>query len=144
MATTKPQKLRRKAQRFVDLLPLSDSATQAAIDAGYNVKDRLVARNIASENMAKPGIQAALREQLVAEKFAAILTIVQRKERLSRLTHPDPEHPDPVAAIRELNRMEMIGVPKATPPVVMIVKVVYDAPPTGITVEGEVKDATEK
>lgn len=53
--------LTRKQQAFVDVL-LSDkkiSATQAAMET-YNAKDRMVARNIASENMAKPGIQSKL------------------------------------------------------------------------------------
>ncbi len=52
-------------------------------------------------------------EQFGPEKFAAILNVVERKERLSRLAQSDPDHPDPVAAIKELNRMESIGIAKS-------------------------------
>lgn len=55
-------KLTRKQKAFADAL-LNDnkiSATQAVIDAGYDVKDRHIARQIAGENFQKPAIQAYL------------------------------------------------------------------------------------
>ena len=64
-------KLTRKQKLFCDYyLNGSGNATEAVIKAGYNVKlkngkpDRLIARNIASENLAKLGIQEYIRKKL--------------------------------------------------------------------------------
>ena len=48
-----------KQQRFVEEYLIDLNATQAAIRAGYSPRS---ARNIASENMAKPDIQEAIAE----------------------------------------------------------------------------------
>lgn len=60
-----------KQQRFCDYyLEGSGNATEAVIKAGYNVSkkkgvpDRMLARNIASENLAKPGITNYIRKKL--------------------------------------------------------------------------------
>lgn len=112
MATKKPLTL--KQQRFVDALPLANSLTDAAIKAGYGSGvNENAAHVMAYDNLRKPTVLAAIAEQRDAAKFAAALSVVERKERLSRLAQPDPEHPDPVAAIKELNRMESIGIVKS-------------------------------
>jgi hypothetical protein len=49
-------KLRLKQKKFVEAYLEHGNATQAVIDAKYNVKDRNVAKSIASENLAKPDI----------------------------------------------------------------------------------------
>lgn len=68
-----PTSLTLKQKRFCDFyLTGNGNATDAVINAGYNVKqkngkpDRMVARNIASENLAKLGILAYINERLEA------------------------------------------------------------------------------
>ena len=52
-----------KQQRFVEEYLVDLNSTQAAIRAGYSVKS---ANQIAAENLAKPGIKAALAEATLA------------------------------------------------------------------------------
>ncbi|OGK13843.1 hypothetical protein A2861_04505 [Candidatus Roizmanbacteria bacterium RIFCSPHIGHO2_01_FULL_38_15] len=67
-----------KQQRFCDYyLEGSGNATEAVIKAGYNVKlkngkpDRMTARNIASENLAKLGIKNYIRQKLEAHELSS-------------------------------------------------------------------------
>ena len=66
-------KLTLKQKRFCDYyIKGPGNATEAVIKAGYNVSkkigkaNRLLARNIASENLAKPGIIEYIRKKLEA------------------------------------------------------------------------------
>jgi phage terminase small subunit len=66
--------------RFCDEYLIDLNATQAAIRAGYSEKN---ARNIASENLAKPNIKAFI-DQRMAEKEAVL--IADQNEVLKYLT----------------------------------------------------------
>lgn len=63
------KKLTAKQQRFCDEYLIDLNATQAAIRAGYSEK---AARQIATENMAKPSIKEYI-EKRMAEKEAALV-----------------------------------------------------------------------
>lgn len=73
-------KLTAKQQRFCDEYLIDLNATQAAIRAGYSEKN---ARNIASENLAKPNIREYIDNRL-AEKEKAL--IANQNEVLKYLT----------------------------------------------------------
>lgn len=62
-------KMTAKQQRFCDEYLIDLNATQAAIRAGYSEKN---ARNIASENLAKPNIQKYIKERM-DEKDAELI-----------------------------------------------------------------------
>lgn len=74
------EKMTAKQMRFCDEYLIDLNATQAAIRAGYSEKN---ARNIASENLAKPNIKAFI-DQRMAEKEAAL--IADQNEVLKYLT----------------------------------------------------------
>ena len=73
-------KLTAKQQRFCDEYLIDLNATQAAIKAGYSEKN---ARNIASENLAKPNISKYIAERM-AEKEKSL--IADQDEVLRYLT----------------------------------------------------------
>jgi phage terminase small subunit len=62
-------KMTPKQQRFCDEYLIDLNATQAAIRAGYSEKN---ARNIASENLAKPNINAYITDRM-AEKESELI-----------------------------------------------------------------------
>ena len=62
-------KLTAKQQRFCDEYLIDLNATQAAIRAGYSEKN---ARNIASENLAKPNIKEYIEKRMAAKEKALI------------------------------------------------------------------------
>lgn len=53
-----------KQRKFVSALAEHGNATQAAVDAGYDVQDRLSAKVIASQNLSRPTIRTALDFEL--------------------------------------------------------------------------------
>lgn len=69
-----------------------------------------------TQRMSNPEVRAALVEMGIEPgKYTAIMSTLKRKQRLSKLAEADPEHPDPVRAIAELNRMERVyGDPAPT------------------------------
>ena len=73
-------KLTAKQQRFCDEYLIDLNATQAAIRAGYSEK---AARQIATENMAKPSIREYI-EKRMAEKEASL--IADQNEVMKYLT----------------------------------------------------------
>ena len=73
-------KLTAKQQRFCDEYLIDLNATQAAIRAGYSEKN---ARNIASENLAKPNISKYIADRM-AEKEKSL--IADQDEVLRYLT----------------------------------------------------------
>ena len=115
MATQNPDGLTPKQRRFVLELPFAKSQTEAAIKAGYSPGPQASVR--ASELVRNSNVLPAIQAQQEAASSAKVMSALKRKERLSRLAIPDPEHPDPVAAIKELNRIEGIGLPRGDPPV---------------------------
>lgn len=64
-------KLTAKQRRFCDEYLIDLNATQAAIRAGYSEKN---ARNIASENLAKPNIKAYIDERMAEKESRLIAT----------------------------------------------------------------------
>lgn len=64
-------KLTAKQRRFCDEYLIDLNATQAAIRAGYSEKN---ARNIASENLAKPNIKAYIDERMAEKESQLIAT----------------------------------------------------------------------
>ena len=114
MAAPKPRSPTLKQRRFVHELPLAPSATQAAQLAGYSPKS---ARVIASENLTKPAIIAAIAELQDKTERSTIATLVERKERLTTILRDDYKGPifarDVVAASDQLNRMESVYVDKS-------------------------------
>ena len=106
-----PRPLTLKQRRFVQELPLARSQTEAAIKAGYSPGANATVRAselVRNSNVA-PAIQAA-QEAATSEK---VMSVLRRKERLSHLAEPDPEHPDPIHAIDLLNRMESLYVDRS-------------------------------
>lgn len=80
-------------RRFVDEYVIDLNGTQAAIRAGYSPK---TARSIASENLTRPEVRAAIRETLQApyghpQARLAELTAVAFANPWDDLTH-DPEY----------------------------------------------------
>lgn len=74
------RELTQKQKRFCDEYLIDLNATQAAIRAGYSEKN---ARNIASENLAKPNISQYIKKRL-DEKEAAL--VANQNEVLKYLT----------------------------------------------------------
>lgn len=64
-------KLTAKQRRFCNEYLIDLNATQAAIRAGYSEKN---ARNIASENLAKPNIKAYIDERMAEKESQLIAT----------------------------------------------------------------------
>lgn len=76
--------LRPKQKEFVkEYLSNGGNATQAVIDAGYDVNNRDTARSIGTENLSKPLIKKALAEMipddLLMAKHIALLNKVDEK-----------------------------------------------------------------
>ncbi len=75
------QNLTVKQRRFVSALVEHGNATQAAIDAGYEVQDRMSAKVIASQNLDKPNIRTAL-DAALSQRGLDETAIVQGLARL--------------------------------------------------------------
>lgn len=76
------QRLTVKQQKFVDEYVKTGNATQAALDAGYSEK---AARYIGSENLTKPYIAQAVKEQMDALHKGKIASQKEVIEFLSRV-----------------------------------------------------------
>ena len=153
MATKKPiptdKPLTLKQQRFVDALPLSNSATEAAIKAGYSSTGESpmveASRTLRIANVAK-----AIEKQQQALNAPTIATQIERKELLTaslRGTLPPAAQPSITPELRlkasdQLNRMEQLYAPRGIDVNINIEwRVVYDDPVHSVVVEAEVKDA---
>lgn len=73
------RKLTYKQQGFVNDFVRTKNATESTIKH-YNVKDRLVARNVGSENLSKPYIKLAIDEKL-RENGLDIDTVIKYHKR---------------------------------------------------------------
>ena len=94
-----------KQRRFCDEYLIDLNATQAAIRAGYSEKN---ARNIASENLAKPNIKEYI-EKRMAEKEAEL--IAGQDEVLKFLTAVmRGEEKDEKPMVNAMGEIEMIPV----------------------------------
>ena len=76
------RKLTRRQEGFCLNFFQLGNATQAAISAGYSVK---TAAEIASENLTKPMIQQRIQELREAAASSRIMSVIERKERLSEI-----------------------------------------------------------
>ena len=114
-AKEKKQRLTDKQRLFVAYYLATLNGTEAALQA-YDAKDRLVAANIASENLRKPYIRAAINEELQQRTMTA-------NEVLARLTehatvsiedfitiNEDP--PDPTVPMSQ-SIVSVLNLPKA-------------------------------
>ena len=79
-------KLTKKQQGFVKDYIETDNATEAIINNYPNVKDRIVAKSMGSENLAKPYIKEAIEsladripDELITEKHLALLNKVDKE-----------------------------------------------------------------
>lgn len=110
------QKLTQKQQRFVDEYIISGNATQAAIKAGYSKK---TANRIATENLSKPVIKAAIEKrnaEIQSEKTADMtevmeyLTSVMRGEQTESVATAKGVYDDvEVSAKDRIKAAELIG-----------------------------------
>ena len=102
-----------RQRRFVEALPTAKNQRDAAIKAGYSPTKSATgstAANKASQMMRNPYVLPAIQAMREATTSRKVMSVLKRKERLSRLAVPDPEHPDPVRAIDILNRMENLYI----------------------------------
>ncbi|MEK1317479.1 terminase small subunit [Limosilactobacillus fermentum] len=76
------QKLTLKQQRFVDEYIISGNATQAAIKAGYSKK---TAKQMGTENLAKPIIKAELDRRNTEIQSAKTMDMQEVMERLAAM-----------------------------------------------------------
>ncbi|MEK1309851.1 terminase small subunit [Limosilactobacillus fermentum] len=76
------QKLTQKQQRFVDEYIISGNATQAAIKAGYSKK---TAKQMGTENLAKPIIKAELDRRNAEIQSAKTMDMQEVMERLAAM-----------------------------------------------------------
>ena len=121
MVAAKPLRKSAKATRQRELtfvLEYFQTAVpgQSAITAGYSPH---TADAQASKLLKKPRVQARLAELRARAEDAAIISVTERKKRLSELAREEvitskgqPMRQSNIAAITELNRMEMIGTPR--------------------------------
>jgi phage terminase small subunit len=80
-------KLTAKQKRFVEEYLIDLNATQAAIRSGYSVK---AARQIGTENIAKPSIAAAIAKATKKVSVITGLTVERTLQELARLAYSDP------------------------------------------------------
>jgi len=107
----KPRPLTLKQQAFVRELPLSKSATEAAIKAGYSATGN-TATVKASQLVRNGNVLPAIKAAQEAATSAAIATLIERKEALSRVLREPETGPYPIQAViaasDQLNRMERV------------------------------------
>jgi phage terminase small subunit len=103
MATTEQRKLTARQARFVAEYLISLNATQAAIRAGYSAK---VANRIASENLSKPVIAAAIAKAQAEQNRRLQLTADEARELNSFIARFDPaEMFDEKGALLHITKM---------------------------------------
>jgi hypothetical protein len=83
-----------KERRFVKALATAPSATQAVIDAGYEVSNRHVAEQIAYENMRKLEMghwfhEAGLTHEVIAQNTAVIALTATKRDQFSGEMYED-------------------------------------------------------
>ena len=112
-----------KHEAFVLALLSGMTAADAARKAGYGRKNINV-RIVAWELLQRGDIQRRLREVAEATTDEAIMTVIQRKVRLSELARDPDSEIDPIRCIEELNKMDGLyrGKPAqvSLPPIVSV------------------------
>jgi phage terminase small subunit len=86
------------------------NGSQAALAAGYSARNPKNAHIIAWTLLKREDVQARLKELRKAMADEAIMSVIERKRRLSqiaRASYDDPDRAgDPIAAIHQLNLMD--------------------------------------
>ena len=104
MAREMTAQLRPKQQRFVEEYCLDFNATKAAERAGYSKK---TARQIGTENLAKPAVADAIAERMAQLTEKADVTfdgVMQGLNREANYTGPGASHGARVAAYGHLSK----------------------------------------
>lgn len=94
-----------KHEAFCLALLAGNTAADAARKAGYGRKN-INARIVAWELLQREDIQARLKDLAEATNNEAVMTIIQRKVRLSDLARDPDSEIDPIRCIEELNKMD--------------------------------------
>lgn len=92
-------KLTQKQKRFVDEYLVSGNATQAALKAGYSKK---AAKQIGTENLAKPSIRAYIEERSAEIASAKIASAREVMEFYSRVLRGEETEEIPMATAQEV------------------------------------------
>ena len=99
------------------------NATKSALVAGYSPK---TAMSIGGENLRKPAIMSRLRELQEAAATTKIMSVAERKERLSEIARDKEPKADAVRAMAELNKMERVYETSTIVNNTIMLQVVYD------------------
>ncbi len=104
------KKLTLKQEKFINNYIKSGNGTQSVIGAGYNCKDETVAKSIACENLTKPYIMKRKQEILAKTERETVLSLIERKEKLSNIVRHSIEMPVSaghiIAAADQLNKLD--------------------------------------
>lgn len=105
-----------KQQRFVQELPLANSATEAAKRAGYSSRGQVPTVE-ASRQLRKANVAAAIQARAAQVERASIATEVERKEVLTKVLRDGQKGPYPIQAViaasDQLNRMDSVYVDRS-------------------------------
>ncbi len=107
-------------ERFCLELMTGCSQREAAMRAGYTPHD---GGGFTNRLMKKPDVQTRLKELQTAAASARVMSVVERKERLSEIGREkeDVKPSDAISAIAELNKMESVYTPaKPEAPTIVI------------------------
>ena len=96
---TVKDKLTQKQKRFVDEYLVSGNATQSALKAGYSKK---AAKQIGTENLAKPSIRAYIEERSAEIASAKIASAREVMEFYSRVLRGEETEEIPMATAEEV------------------------------------------
>lgn len=105
----KGDKLSEKEERFcLELVKNAGNATQAYKDAGYVVKNDNVAGVEGRKRLRKTKIQKRLEELRAPEKQKTVMSIDERRQKLTEIATSGETATDVMKAIDLLNRMDSL------------------------------------
>lgn len=126
----KGDKLSEKEERFcLELVKNAGNATQAYKDAGYVVKNDNVAAVKGAEKLRKAKVQQRLAELRAPEKKKTVMSIEERRERLTRIADDeDSSNLDVMKAIDLLNKMDSLYLQRQEITGAVPVTIIEDVP----------------
>lgn len=105
----KGDKLSEKEERFcLELVKNAGNATQAYKDAGYVVKNDNVAAVKGAEKIRKAKVQQRLAELRAPEKQKTVMSIEERRQKLTEIATSGETATDVMKAIDLLNKMDSL------------------------------------
>lgn len=105
----KGDKLSEKEERFcLELVKNAGNATQAYKDAGYVVKNDNVAGVEGLKRLRKPKIKKRLAELRAPEKQKTVMSIEERRQKLTEIATSGETATDVMKAIDLLNKMDSL------------------------------------